>query len=100
MLHGEKLRGRWTLVQIRGRERRDAGKAWLLIKGRDETARASADYDVTAALPESVATGRALDQIAARARPRVALEQAREGSGRTPERASEAWRVGVERRAR
>jgi bifunctional non-homologous end joining protein LigD len=70
VLHGTKLRGRWNLVQIRGRERRDAGKAWLLIKGRDETARASADYDITAALPESVATDRALDQIS-RERDRV-----------------------------
>ena len=70
VLHGTKLRGRWTLVQIRGRERRDAGKAWLLIKGRDETARPSADYDITAALPESVATDRTLDQIS-RERDRV-----------------------------
>ena len=36
----QKLRGRWTLVRIRGRATRDADKAWLLIKGRDETARA------------------------------------------------------------
>jgi bifunctional non-homologous end joining protein LigD len=63
VLHGRKLRGRWNLVKIRGRESRDAGKAWLLIKGRDETARAAADFDITAALPKSVATDRALEQI-------------------------------------
>src|SRR5262249_14359872 len=45
-------------------------KAWLLIKGRDETARATADYDVTEALPRSVATRRGLDEIA-RGRHRV-----------------------------
>src|SRR5262249_51748960 len=70
MLHGKKLRGRWTLVRIRGRPARDADKAWLLIKGRDETARATADYDVTEALPRSVATRRGLDEIA-RGRHRV-----------------------------
>src|SRR5262249_15372680 len=64
VLHGEKLRGRWNLVRIRGRESRDAGKAWLLIKGRDEAARAAGDYEVTKALPKSVATERVLDDIA------------------------------------
>ncbi|HJW69683.1 MAG TPA: DNA ligase D [Candidatus Binatia bacterium] len=64
VLHGKKLRGRWTLVKIRGRAMRDAEKAWLLIKGRDETARPSTDYEITAALPKSVATDRTLDQIA------------------------------------
>jgi bifunctional non-homologous end joining protein LigD len=64
VLHGEKLRGRWTLVRIRGRETRDAGKAWLLIKGRDDAARAAGDYEVTKALPRSVATERVLDDIA------------------------------------
>src|SRR5262249_19228182 len=41
-----------------------AGKAWLLIKGRDDAARPSADYEVTKALPRSVATERVLDDIA------------------------------------
>ena len=64
VLHGEKLHGRWTLVKIRGRASRDADKAWLLIKGRDEAVRAAADYDVTGALPESVTTRRSMDEIA------------------------------------
>src|SRR5262249_21664313 len=70
ILHGKKLRGRWTLVKIRGRGARDAQKAWLLIKGRDETAQSAADYDVIEALPKSVATRRGLDEIA-RGRDRV-----------------------------
>jgi len=64
VLHGTKLHGRWTLVKIRGRQSRDADKAWLLIKGRDDAARAGGDYDVTAALPDSVATDRRMDEIA------------------------------------
>jgi len=41
-LHGEKLRGRWALVRIRGKDRRDSDRTWLLIKERDDLARASA----------------------------------------------------------
>jgi len=70
-LHGEKLEGGWTLVRIKSRDPRDrAGKSWLLIKERDETARPQSEYDVTVARPESVTTGRSLEEIAA-ARDRV-----------------------------
>jgi len=39
-LHGHKLRGRFTLVRLKGRE--NTGKEWLLIKERDQWARADA----------------------------------------------------------
>jgi bifunctional non-homologous end joining protein LigD len=63
-LDGEKLQGGWTLVKIRGRDARDDEKSWLLIK---ETADGTAQtgYDVTEERPESVATGRGMEQIAA-----------------------------------
>jgi bifunctional non-homologous end joining protein LigD len=64
-LQGEKLRGGWTLVKIRGRDARDDEKSWLLIKENDETARPAAEYSVTGERPESVATGRSLEEIAA-----------------------------------
>jgi bifunctional non-homologous end joining protein LigD len=70
VLRGKKLRGRWTLIKIPGRESRDADKAWLLIKARDDAARSSGDFDVTGMLPKSVATDRALEEIA-RARDQV-----------------------------
>jgi bifunctional non-homologous end joining protein LigD len=55
-LHGEKLNGRWNLVRMRGRsERQDP---WLLIKERDDEARAAADYDVVDELPDSVISKR------------------------------------------
>jgi bifunctional non-homologous end joining protein LigD len=63
-LQGEKLRGGWTLVRIKSRDPRQEGKTWLLIKERDEAARPAAKYDITAARPESVLTGRDLEQIA------------------------------------
>jgi bifunctional non-homologous end joining protein LigD len=63
-LHGEKLRGGWTLVRIKSRDPRQEGKTWLLIKERDEAARPAAKYDITAARPGSVLTRRDLEQIA------------------------------------
>jgi bifunctional non-homologous end joining protein LigD len=64
VLHGTKLSGKWALVRIRGRERSDNQRSWLLIKERDELARPEADYNVTEAEPLSVTTGRSLDEIA------------------------------------
>jgi bifunctional non-homologous end joining protein LigD len=64
LLHGEKLRGSWTLVRIRGRDARESGKTWLLMKHRDDEVRPAAQYDITEDRPESVASGRAMDEIA------------------------------------
>ena len=62
-LHGEKLRGRWTLVRLapRGKEKDN----WLLIKRRDREARDDAGAEVVDTLPESVLTGRGIDEVAA-----------------------------------
>jgi bifunctional non-homologous end joining protein LigD len=59
-LHGEKLHGSWVLVRMRNRggEKRTN---WLLIKHRDEYA--SEDQDILSE-DKSVASGRAMDQIA------------------------------------
>jgi bifunctional non-homologous end joining protein LigD len=62
ILHGKRLEGAWVLVRMR---RGEEGRAqWLLIKHRDETA--DANYDVTAEVTTSVASGRTMDEIAAR----------------------------------
>lgn len=51
-LHGDKLEGLWELVRIaKGGERQEP---WILFKKKDEFARSKADYDVVAALPDSV----------------------------------------------
>jgi bifunctional non-homologous end joining protein LigD len=51
-LHGRKLAGLWELVRIaKPGDRQDH---WILFKKRDEWARPRADYDVVAALPDSV----------------------------------------------
>jgi bifunctional non-homologous end joining protein LigD len=51
-LHGEKLAGLWELVRISKPD--DRQDQWMLFKKRDEWARPRADYDVVAALPDSV----------------------------------------------
>jgi bifunctional non-homologous end joining protein LigD len=63
-LAGEKLRGRWHLVRMRGRAS-DRGRAsWLLIKGRDAEARPATSGAVVATEPKSVISGRKLDEVA------------------------------------
>jgi bifunctional non-homologous end joining protein LigD len=63
-LHGEKLRGSWALVQMKGREGRPT-KNWLLIKHKDEEAVQESKYSIVEELPLSVLTHRTLDEIAA-----------------------------------
>jgi bifunctional non-homologous end joining protein LigD len=53
-LHGEKLRGGWTLARMGGRAS-EGGKNWLLLKERDVEARPSTEGDIVVERPESVA---------------------------------------------
>jgi DNA ligase D-like protein (predicted 3'-phosphoesterase) len=62
-LHGEKLRGGFALTR-RGNDRRGRER-WLLVKKRDEEA--APGFDVLASRPESVLSGRTVDQVAAEA---------------------------------
>jgi bifunctional non-homologous end joining protein LigD len=63
-LHGEKLNGHWHLVRMRKRpgERQEP---WLLIKATDEFARQKSDPDILEEMPDSAASGRTMDEIAA-----------------------------------
>ena len=62
-LDGEKLHGRWHLVRMQAKpgEKREN---WLLIKGDDEFARPEGAGDILEESPDSVASGRSLDEIA------------------------------------
>src|SRR5215831_18096588 len=62
-LHGEKLKGGWNLVRSHGAKYGD--KSWLLIKEADDYARLGREALVGEELPESVLSGRSLEQIAA-----------------------------------
>ena len=63
-LYGEKLHGGWTLVRSHG-GKYGGDKSWLLIKERDEFARTGIDARIVDTEPESVASGRSLEAIAA-----------------------------------
>ena len=63
VLEGKKLRGRWHLVRMRGRDR-DRHENWLLIKGRDDEARSWRGGDILEEEPLSIASGRSMDEIA------------------------------------
>jgi bifunctional non-homologous end joining protein LigD len=69
-LDGNKLSGAWHLVRMRGRpgEKREN---WLLIKARDDAARDERDPDILEDEPDSVVSGRSIDEIASNKRRRV-----------------------------
>ena len=63
-LDGEKLHGGWMLVRSHG-GKYDADKAWFLIKERDEFAKPESAGAIVEEEPNSVASGRSLEEIAA-----------------------------------
>lgn len=64
-LYGEKLKGRWTLVRMGGRAANESKPNWLLIKEHDGNERTADAATITEEAPDSVVTGRSLEQIAA-----------------------------------
>ncbi len=74
VLQGEKLSGGFALIKLKGKPNKRPGssaqaypedRGWLLIKEKDPGARPESELDITAARPESVATQRTLEEIAA-----------------------------------
>ena len=58
-MYGKKMFGEWALVKIKGRSPK--GNEWLLLKHRDGYA--SAEVDVTELAPQSVVSGKTVEQI-------------------------------------
>jgi bifunctional non-homologous end joining protein LigD len=58
-LDGEKLAGKWHLVKTRGDGK---SESWLLFKSRDDAA--DERSDIVAAQPQSVISGRSLEEVA------------------------------------
>jgi bifunctional non-homologous end joining protein LigD len=69
-LHGQKLKGNWALVRMGGRAAKETKPNWLLIKEHDEYERSPDSEPITEEAPDSVSTGRTIDEIA-RAEDRV-----------------------------
>ncbi|HEY4901254.1 MAG TPA: DNA ligase D [Terriglobales bacterium] len=64
ILHGTKMKGKWALIRMGGKAANEKKPNWLLIKEHDEFERQSDEPAVTEAEPNSVVTGRDIDQIA------------------------------------
>ncbi len=62
-LRGEKLTGGWVLVRMRRRAEERGPENWLLIKHRDGHAREGGGSAILTERPESVATGRTIEEI-------------------------------------
>ena len=62
-LEGEKLKGRWHLVRMRGKPN-ETRKNWLLIKAHDQWARSAKDPDILEQSPRSVVSGQSIEEIA------------------------------------
>jgi bifunctional non-homologous end joining protein LigD len=88
VLHGTKLRGEFTLVRIKGREG-EHGDPWLLIKDRDE--HADPRYD-PAAHPESVKSGKTLEDIARNPRSKIWNSKPKSNHATAPKRPSRVKR--------
>ena len=65
-LDGERLKGRWHLVKIKGKPR-EKRENWLLIKGDDAYARAEGSADLLEEETDSVKTGRSLAEVSGEA---------------------------------
>ena len=65
ILHGTKLKGKWALIRMHGKSGGSEAKPnWLLIKEHDDFERPPSGPAVTEAEPNSVVTGRSIEQIA------------------------------------
>jgi bifunctional non-homologous end joining protein LigD len=61
-IEGQKVRGRFDLVRLRGKVANGPKSNWLLIKRTDEHVRTGAEGRITEQLPHSVISGRTIDQ--------------------------------------
>ncbi len=65
IMHGTKMKGKWALIRMGGKFANASKPNWLLIKEHDDYERSESDPPVTEAEPNSVVTGRSIEQIAA-----------------------------------
>ncbi|MGV8083670.1 MAG: DNA ligase D [Coriobacteriia bacterium] len=63
-IHGEKLKGSWVLAKMKRRSEEEGRENWLLIKHRDEYAVDGDGQAILTERPESVKTGRTIEEIA------------------------------------
>src|SRR6201985_2726796 len=64
IMHGTKMKGKWALIRMGGKAANESKPNWLLIKEHDDFERTKDDSAVTDEEPNSVVTGRSLEEIA------------------------------------
>ena len=64
VMHGTKMKGKWALIRMGGKAAHERKPNWLLIKEHDEFERKKDDPPITEEEPDSVVTGRTIEQIA------------------------------------
>jgi bifunctional non-homologous end joining protein LigD len=64
IMHGTKMKGKWALIRMGGRAANESKPNWLLIKEHDDFERTNDEPAVTEEEPNSVVTGRSLEEIA------------------------------------
>ena len=91
-LHGQKLRGRWTLARMGGKQV-DQGENWLLIKGKDQYA-VSENSSILQDHPNSVMTGRTMKEITRKQKTKAtASSSAIKGTDMDPSRLKNAQKT-------
>jgi bifunctional non-homologous end joining protein LigD len=64
IMYGTKMKGKWALIRMGGKFANERKPNWLLIKEHDQFERTKEDASITDEAPNSVVTGRSLDEIA------------------------------------
>lgn len=80
-LAGEKLNGGWMLARLKGRPEDGNKRNWLLFKERDPAM--DAEIDILAARPESVKSGRRIEELVA-VSPPAPVKRTRPQPGKAP----------------
>ncbi|WP_433970857.1 DNA ligase D [Tunturiibacter lichenicola] len=64
IMHGTKMKGKWALIRMGGKAANESKPNWLLIKEHDDFEKTKDDPAITDESPNSVVTGRSLEEIA------------------------------------
>ena len=65
IMHGERMKGKWALIRMKGKYASESKPNWLLIKEHDDFEKPESAEPVTEEFTTSVVTGRTMEQIAA-----------------------------------
>src|ERR1700733_5370206 len=65
IMHGERMKGKWALIRMKGKYANESKPNWLLIKEHDDFEKPETAEPVTEEFTTSVVTDRSMEQIAA-----------------------------------